>query len=95
MKNLFAASLAAAALALGAPALAQGEHATQVKHDTLTKHGVVTETTKVTSVDKRRTGKPKKVLGVKVGHKTAETKTVRTTTRDSNGDVSTKVKTSH
>jgi hypothetical protein len=96
MKNLFTASLAAGvALSLAAPSLAQVERATKVEHDTSHKDGVATTTTKVTSVDKRKTRQPKKVLGVKVGHKTAETKTVRETSRSTNGDVSTKVKTSH
>ncbi|RZM10570.1 MAG: hypothetical protein EOP68_06005 [Sphingomonas sp.] len=95
MKNVIAASLAVAVLSLGTPVLAQTVHQTKVDHDTHVKDGVATTTTKVTQVDKRKTRQPKKVLGVKVGHKTAETKVVRETSRSTNGDVKTTVKTSH
>ncbi len=95
MHPLAASLAAAAALSLGVPALAQTTRETKVDHDTHMKDGVATTTTKATTIDKRKTDQPKKVLGVKVGHKTAETKTVRTTTQSSDGDRSVKVKTSH
>ena len=86
-----AAALAAVALAAGAPA--QTTNQTKVTHDTDMKNGVATTTTKVTHTQKRKTRQPKKILGVKVGHKTAVHKTVRETKTSTNGDTSTTVKT--
>lgn len=95
MKLVLAAPLLAA-LALTAPSVqAQTSTETKVSHDTDVKDGVATQKTKVTTVHKRKTHRPKKVLGVKVGHKTAVTKTVRETSVSTNGDTSTSVKTSH
>lgn len=88
-----AAAFAAAALAVGTPALAQTTAQTKVTHDTDMKNGVATTTTKVTHTTKRKTRQPKKVLGVKIGHKTVTHKTVRETKASSNGDASTTVKT--
>ncbi len=87
------AALAAATLAAGTPALAQTTAQTKVTHDTDMKNGVATTTTKVTHTTKRKTRHPKKILGVKVGHKTVTHKTVRETKASSNGDASTTVKT--
>ena len=97
MKIRYAAApiAAAVALSLGAPSLAQTTRERQVSTDTKTKDGVATTTTKVTNTNKRKTGQPKKILGVKVGTKTAESKTVRETSRSTNGDSKTVVKTSH
>ena len=64
-------------------------------HDTKVHDGVATTTTKVTETTKRKTHRPKKVLGVKVGHKTVKRKVVRETSVSSDGDRSTTVKTSH
>ena len=90
------AAIAAALVALcGSPALAQTTRETKVDHDTKVHDGVATTTTKVTQTSKRKTNRPKKVLGVKVGHKTVEHKTVRETSVSSNGDRKTTVKTSH
>ena len=88
-----AAATAAALLVAGTPALAQTTNQTKVTHDTDMKNGVATTTTKVTHTSKRKTRQPKKVLGVKVGHKTVTHKTVRETKASSNGDASTTVKT--
>lgn len=79
----------------GAPALAQTTRETKVDHDTKVHDGVATATTKVTQSSKRKTHRPKKVLGLKVGHKTVEHKTVRESSVSSNGDHSVKIKTSH
>ena len=84
-------------LALGAvvalPAGAQVTRESKVKTDTDVKDGVATRTTKVEHVTKRKTHRPKKILGVKVGNKTVTHKTVRETSTSSNGDHSTSVKT--
>jgi hypothetical protein len=93
MKIVLAASAAALALATGA--LAQSTTSTSVSSDTSVKNGVVTHTHKVVHVHKRKTHHAKRILGVKVGHKTATTKVVKTTSANSNGDVSTTVKTTH
>jgi uncharacterized protein YdeI (BOF family) len=87
--------LAAIAMTMGTPVLAQTSRETSVKHDTQVKDGVATATTRTTTVAKRKTAQPKKILGVKVGTRTAETKTVRERSVSSNGDMKTKVKTSH
>ncbi len=86
---------AALALSCGSPALAQTVQQTKVDHDTSVKNGVATTKTKITHTTKRKTHRPKKVLGVKVGHKTVTRKTVRETSVSTNGDRSTTVKTSH
>ena len=93
MKLILAAPIAAAlALATGLPAQAQTTHETKVSHDTSMKDGVATEKTKVTHVSKRKTHRPKKVLGVKVGHKTVTHKTVHESSASSNGDSSSSIK---
>lgn len=75
------------------PAGAQTTHQSTVKTDTDVKNGVATRTTKVEHVTKRKTNRPKKILGVKVGKKTVTHKTVRETSVSSNGDHSSTVKT--
>ena len=85
--------LAVPALALGLPAAAQTTAKTEVSHDTSMKDGVATSTTKVEHTTKRKTHRPKKILGVKVGHKTVTHKTVRETSTSTNGDMTTTVKT--
>ncbi|MEH3106069.1 MAG: hypothetical protein PGN09_01910 [Sphingomonas fennica] len=88
------ALLAAGLIAL--PATAQTTTETKVSNDTnVGNDGVVTNTRKVTNVRKQKTGEPKKVLGVKVGEKTATQKTVHETTTDTAGNSKTKVTTSH
>ena len=84
---------AGAALMVVAPAGAQTTAQTKVSNNThVDNNGVVTQQHKVTHVTKRKTHHPKKVLGVKVGHKTVTHKTERTTTTDSQGNASTTVK---
>lgn len=90
-----AATFAALMMMCGTPAVAQTTHETKVDHDTRVHDGVTTTTTKVTETSKHKTRQPKKVLGVKVGHKTATTKTIRETSVSSDGDRKTTVKTSH
>lgn len=80
-------------LMCGAPVAAQTTHETKVDHDTSVKDGVATTKTKVTETSKRKTRQPKKVLGVKVGHKTVKHQTVRETSVSSDGDRKTTVKT--
>ena len=95
MKIVHVASIAAAmALTAALPATAQTTHKTEVSHDTSMSGGVATRTTKVVHVSKHKTRRAKRILGVKVGHKTVTHKTVRETKASSNGDVSTTVKTS-
>ena len=94
MKLLFAISALALALP-AAPALAQTTTKTEVKNDTDVKDGVVTQTHKEVHSTKTKTGRPKKVLGVKVGEKTRKTKTVREIKTDSNGKTSTTVEHKH
>ncbi|MGC5799547.1 hypothetical protein [Sphingomonas sp. NFX23] len=88
-----AAIAATLTLLCGAPVVAQTTHETKVGHDTSVKNGVATTKTKVTETTKRKTRRPKKVLGVKVGHKTVKHQTVRETAVSSNGDRKTTVKT--
>jgi hypothetical protein len=89
-----AAPLAAALLlTAGIPATAQTTSKTQVSHDTSMDNGVATSKTKVEHVTKRKTHRAKKILGVKVGHKTVTHKTVRESSVSSNGDHSSTVKT--
>jgi hypothetical protein len=77
------------------PALAQTTVETKVSHDTSVNDGVATRKTKVVSVRKHKTHRAKRILGVKVGHKTKVSKTVKETTNSTNGDHSTTVKTTH
>ena len=88
-------SLAATALGLGAalglsmaavPSSAQVSHETKVSTDTSMHDGVATRTTKVEHVKKVKTHRPKKILGVKVGHKTITHKRIETRSVSSNGD---------
>ncbi len=95
MKLVLAAALILAAFAFATPVSAQTMVKTEVKNDTDVKDGVVTQKHKVVHTTKRKTRHPKKILGVKVGHKTAVKKTVRETTTSSDGSMSTTVKTSH
>jgi len=80
-------------LMCGVPAVAQTSHETKVDHDTSVKNGVATTKTKVTETTKRKIRQPKKVLGVKVGHKTVKRQTVRETEVSSDGDRKTTVTT--
>lgn len=93
MKIIYTAPLLAALALAGAPAQAQTTSSTKVTTGTSMDNGVATSKTKVTHVTTRKTHRPKKILGVKVGHKTVTHKTVRTTSASSNGDTSTTVKT--
>lgn len=95
MNKLLLAGPLALLMAAGTPAVAQTETQTKVAHDTSMKHGVATAKTTVTHTSKRKTHRPKKILGIKVGHKTVVHRTVKQTTVSSNGDRSTTVKTSH
>lgn len=83
--------LAVLGLAVALPVQAQTTSKTNVTHDTSMNNGVATSTTKVEHVTKRKTRRPKKILGVKVGHKTVTHKTVRESSVSSNGDHTTKV----
>lgn len=93
--KIAAASIAAALMLPGSPALAQTSASTKVTTGTSMSDGVATTKTKVTHTVKHKTRRPKKILGVKVGHKTAVTKTVRTTSTSTDGSHSTTVKTTH
>ena len=97
MKSSLAAAAIAAALVLttGEVASAQTTTSTKVSTDTDTSNGVATQKTKVVHVRKHKTRRPKKILGVKVGHKTMTQKSVRETSTSTNGDHSTTVKTSN
>ncbi len=94
-KFLAAPMIAALALAAGLPVEAQTAVKTTVSHSTKTSDGMPSQTTKVTHVTKRRTHRPRKILGVKVGHKTVTRKVVRKTTTAADGSMSTQVKTSN
>ena len=93
-KILAAPMIVAMALTVALPAQAQTTSSTKVTHDTSMSDGVATQTTKVTHVTKRKTHRPRKILGVKVGHKTVVHKTVRKVTTGTNGDMSTQTTTS-
>lgn len=95
MKLAFAAAPILVALAVATPVSAQTTVKTEVRNDTDVKDGVVTQKHKVVHTTKRKTHRPKRILGVKVGHKTAVSKTVRETTTSSDGGSSTTVKTTH
>jgi hypothetical protein len=77
------------------PASAQVSNETKVSHDTSMHDGVATRTTKVEHVRKMKTHRPKKILGVKVGHKTRTTKTIQTRSVSSNGDHSSSTEIKH
>ena len=89
--------LAAVALTAGiaVPASAQVSHETKVTHDVSTQDGVTTNTTRVAHIKKVKTHRAKRILGVKVGHKTRTTKVVKTTSSSSNGDYKQSTTTSH
>lgn len=88
-------TMAAFAVTAALPASAQSTTETKVSRDTDVKNGVATDKVKVVNVEKHKTHRAKRVLGVKVGHKTAKTKTVKEMSQSSNGDESTKVKSTH
>jgi hypothetical protein len=87
--------VAAFALPVAAPAMAQVTHEARVSTSTSMHDGVATRTTKVVHVKKVKTHRVKRILGVKVGHKTRVTKVVREKSVSSNGDVTRSVHTSH
>jgi hypothetical protein len=87
--------LAAIALGASTPILAQVSTATKVTTSNSMDNGVATQTTKVVHVKKYKTHHAKRILGVKVGHKTKTIKTVHKTTVSSNGDSSSSVETNH
>ena len=82
MKLHFLAPLAALTLVSVAPAAAQTTAETKVSTKTSSDG---TRKTKVEHIRKRKTHRPKKILGVKVGHKTVTHKTVHETTSGPNG----------
>ncbi|WP_375391417.1 hypothetical protein [uncultured Sphingomonas sp.] len=90
-----AVPLLALAIAAPLPAIAQTTTKTEVKHDTDVNNGVVTHTRTAVHVTKHKTHRPKKILGVKVGHKTKTTKVVHKTSTSSNGETTNSVKTTH
>ena len=90
---LAAPLIAALTMTAGLPAGAQTTSQTKVSNDVSVDNGVATRKTKVEHVTKRKTHRAKKILGVKVGHKTVTHKTTRESTVSSNGDHSTKVET--
>ena len=90
---LAAPMIAALTMTAGLPVQAQTTSKTEVSHDTSMNDGVATTKTKVQHTTKRKTHRAKKILGVKVGHKTVTHKTTRESSVSSNGDTSTKVET--
>lgn len=82
MKLHYLAPLAALTLVSVAPATAQTTAETKVSTKTAPDG---TKKTKVVHVRKRKTHRPKKILGVKVGTKTVTHKTVKETTTGPNG----------
>ena len=82
MKLHYLAPLAALTLVSVAPATAQTTAETKVSTK-MASDG--TKTTKVVHVRKRRTHRPKKILGVKVGRKTITHKVVKETTTGPGG----------
>jgi hypothetical protein len=90
-----AALFAATALVASMPISAQVSHETRVTTSNNMDDGVPSQTTKVVHVKKYKTHHPKRILGVKVGHKTRTVKRVRKTTVDANGNTSTSVETRH
>ena len=95
LHHLLAPAIAALALSAGRPAAAQTTTQTRVTHGTSMRGGVVTHRTRVVHVTKHKTRRAKRILGVKVGHKTVKTTTVRETTTSSNGATRTVVKRTH
>lgn len=96
MKLIAATSLSfVLALSASAPLLAQTTSQTKVANSTSMKDGVATDKTTVTHTTKHTTHRPRKILGVKVGHQTETHKTVKTTKTSTNGDKTTTVKTSN
>lgn len=89
-KHVFAAAILTFALAGGA--VAQTTTTTEVK--TGSENGVPTKTVKTVHVRKHKTHRVRKILGVKVGHKTAVSKTVKET-KTGPGGTSTTVSTTH
>lgn len=89
-KHLFATTILTFALAGGS--VAQTTTTTEVK--TGVENGAPTKTTKVVHVHKRKTHRVRKILGVKVGHKTAVSKTVKETKTGPDG-TSTTVSSTH
>lgn len=87
--------IAAKAIGISLPVMAQVSQETRMSTGTSVCDGVATRTTKVVGVKKVKTHRPKRILGVKVGHKTHVTKIVHEKSVSSNGDVTTSVKTSH
>lgn len=79
-------------LALAGGAVAQTTTSTEVK--TGVENGVPTKTVKTVHVRKHKTHRVKKILGLKVGHKTAVSKTVKEVKTGPDG-TSTKVETTH
>ncbi len=89
---MFASSIAALGLVVAAPVTAQTSSETKVSTDTGMKDGMATKKVKVVHIRKHKTRHAKRILGVKVGHKTRVSKTVKETTTSANGDHSTTVK---
>ncbi len=87
MKLHYLAPIAALALL---PVAATAQTSTETKVSTDTKDG--TTKTKVVHVRKHRSRHQRKILGVKVGHKTVTHKTVHETTMGPNGSSSTTTK---
>jgi len=90
-----AALVAVMVLSTSMPISAQVSQNTSVSTSNGMKDGVATQTTRVLHVNKFKTHHAKRILGVKVGHKTRTIKQLRTTTVDSNGNANTSEKISH
>lgn len=75
-----AAVVAVFAFTTGAAVSAQTTSETKVTTDTSTKDGVPVKKVKVVHVQRHKTHHVKRILGVKVGHKTRVQKTVKETT---------------
>ena len=91
-KQLFA-GIALSAFVLTGTVAAQTTTETKTSTETGTNDaGVPTKTTTVKHVTKHKTRQPKKILGVKVGHKTRKHEVVKKTTVDANGNKSTETK---
>lgn len=94
MKAYKLATLTAAtfALATGTAAIAQTTTKSSVTTSNTVKAGVPATTVKAITVHKTKTRRAKRVLGVKVGHKSRVHKVVRKTTTTATGETSTQVK---
>ena len=90
IKTLLA--LTAATLALGTMTAATAQTTTETKVSTDPNASGGT-TTKVEHIHKHKTHHAKRILGVKVGHKTRVHKTVKETSTDANGAQTTTTKT--